>query len=104
MSEPKALKDYTTSELLSELSQRKSDKQKRPKLNSDINWMTVIEYVAWVCEEIEQGRVPPDFQHYIFENVLEAMYGPYVWAWYLKVVDGRLTPWEISEVSKRLTR
>jgi len=99
----KELRDYTTDELVAELAQRKLNEQVRPKLNRDINWMPVIEYVAWVCTEIEQGRVPPDFKHYIFENVLEAMYGPYVWAWYLKTLKLCLSEWEATEVSKRLT-
>ena len=100
----KELRDYTTDELVAELAQRKINEQVRPKLNRDINWMPVIEYVSWVFTEIEhQGRLPPDFKHYIFENVLEAMYGPYVWAWYLKAVKFGLSNWEATEVMKRLT-
>ena len=42
----KELRDYTTDELVAELAQRKINEQVRPKLNRDINWMPVIEYIV----------------------------------------------------------
>jgi hypothetical protein len=51
----KELKDYSVNELVAELSSRRNE-QARPKLNRDINWGPVVEYVAWVCETT---RSPP---------------------------------------------
>ena len=55
---------------------------KRPKLNDNPDWSTVKEYAVYMCDELAAGRSVPDFEKHIVTNVLEALYGPYVWAWY----------------------
>lgn len=60
-----------------------SDRPKMPTVNKDIDWNTVLEYAVYGCNELEAGRTVPDFEHLLTVNVLEAIYGPYVWAWLL---------------------
>jgi len=60
-----------------------SEKPKMPTMNKDINWGVVLEYAVYGCNELEAGRTVPDFEHLLAVNVLEAIYGPYVWAWLL---------------------
>jgi hypothetical protein len=55
---------------------------KRPKLNANPDWSTVQEYAVYVCDELAAGRSVPNFEQHIVTNVLEALYGPYVWSWY----------------------
>jgi hypothetical protein len=58
-----------------------TDKPKMPTVNKDIDWKTVLEYAVHGCNELEAGRTTPDFEHLVTANVLEAIYGPYVWTW-----------------------
>jgi hypothetical protein len=60
-----------------------SEKTKMPSVNEDIDWKAVLDYAVYGCNELEAGGAVPDFEHLLTVNVLEAIYGPYVWAWLL---------------------
>lgn len=74
--------DFSDEELEAEL---KSRKEKRPlsKALGNINWSPVLNYVVEGIESVDKGHgVPKDFEHYIMEAVLEAVYGKSIWKWW----------------------
>lgn len=73
---------FTTEQLQAELEFRKT----QPKPMAEVDWTPVYSYVVDVNTRLMvEGEQERDFEHYLFERVLEAMYGPKVWDWYNKL-------------------
>lgn len=65
-----------------------SDELERPEENTNPDWTTVKKYIKAGMDHLErEGGEDKDFEHYVFEAVMEAMYGPDVWDWYNQRLD-----------------
>jgi len=75
----KKLEEFSDEELEEELRQREARKS-IPVENPHPDWSIVKtsakEYINGLAEN---GRSPRDIEHYIFESVIEALYGQEVW-------------------------
>ena len=76
-------------ELEEELARRKKDKNKPPKPIEQIkvDWLPVYRYVTKSVSEIaktdeEDRSEPKDFEHWIYESVMVAIYGQDFWKWW----------------------
>lgn len=79
-----SLKNFSSEELEAELAKRKKDKQ-RPKPLESPNFKNLIELVEKsIPEYLENGHVDDDFDHYVFEAAMEAIYGKNIWKWWNK--------------------
>ena len=75
-----SLSEYTTQELEYELEFRKTG---APEEIKDKDWSKVERQVRGIMDQVaEGGYYPDDDPHYLFEAVLETMYGREVWDWY----------------------
>lgn len=71
-------KNYTTEELEAEVNRRKN----MPKMIVDPNWDGLMDYVEESLDQVSRGDgFPKDFEHWIYENVMETLYGTDIWAW-----------------------
>lgn len=77
----KSLKEFTDSELEGELAKRKLE---RPTPLKDIDWSPISNYLEGegVSRLEEDGFLDEDFKQYLFETVLEVVYGKNIWAWW----------------------
>jgi hypothetical protein len=54
-----------------------------PVAKEQPDFKALIEYLQYGLDTMaECGRPPKDFDHYVFETALEAVYGQNVWKWY----------------------
>jgi hypothetical protein len=51
----------------------------KPERLADIDWAKVLE-TAQICLD-EAGEEDSDNAHYLYEAVMEAVYGPSCWGW-----------------------
>jgi hypothetical protein len=77
----KAITDFSDDELQAEIKRRQE--QKPPEVKANINWYFVIKTVQESLQKLaETGQESKDFEHWVFEAVIEAMYGASIWKWY----------------------
>ena len=76
----KKLKDYEDWEIEAELRRRRSE-EPIPFIQEEVDWNKVYHEVvegvkhAWINE-----RAPKDFDHYVWETAMQAVYGSTIWA------------------------
>lgn len=84
-----SIKDYSDEEIQKELERRQKEKTKVPEPIKNIDWSEVFRLVKEGIYSIsEDGYEPKDFKHYIFETVMEAVYGKNIWKWWSNNVLG----------------
>jgi hypothetical protein len=77
--------DNIPSEVLeAELKRRKEVKRPEPLDFEEISWGSIIDYLEDEgMSKLDSGEgLSKDFEHYLFENVMEIVYGPGVWKWW----------------------
>jgi hypothetical protein len=75
----KELNEFSDEELKEELERRELSKNK-PTQNPNPDWSVVKENAEYYVNGlIEEGRPPKDMEHYIFESVINTLYGRNVW-------------------------
>ena len=84
-----SLKRFSKEELQAELKRREEENQKPPPVSDNMNWLPLIDYVKSSIDEIaaapeEERYEPKDFEHWIFETVMETIYGKDIWVWWNK--------------------
>lgn len=84
-----ALKDYLMDKRLSEASIQELEMEiarrglSRPDRIIHANWTSVANYVQDAIHALDRGDdLPKDFEHFLMETVLEAMYGKDIWIWW----------------------
>ena len=77
----KDLKNYTKDELLEEIERRDRRRKDRPIQVKDPDFGPAVKYAEELMNDIEKGEVNDDAQHYVYETVMEAVYGKDVWNW-----------------------
>ena len=79
------LKSYSDGDLKKELERREKERNNvpSPKLNPDFS--DVVDAAKSYIVEVQAGVVDDDTEHYIFEAVMEAVYGEKVWDWINKL-------------------
>lgn len=83
MGDHRLFADFSDKELETELMRRRDEANKKPVRIQHTEWKKVSSYVEEAIESIHSGeRVPKDFEHYLMETVLEAMYGVSIWKWW----------------------
>ena len=76
------LSDVSDSDLEKELARRKAH-QDAPKLLDKPDFTALRECVTeGVNEFAETGDEDDDFEHYVYEAAMEALYGKDIWKWY----------------------
>lgn len=67
-----------------EYKEREDRRKGAPKIKSDINWNGVIELLEdHVKRIVEEGTPDEDDAHYMYEEVVDAVYGSKAfWDWY----------------------
>jgi hypothetical protein len=79
------LLDIKTEDLKKELERREREKNKQPCLLAPLDLSNLIEYVEGnVAEIAKDGYGYKDFKHYVFEVVMETLYGEGIWEWWNK--------------------
>ena len=82
-----AIKDYSIEELEAELERKKKTIKKKPKPKSNVDWSELKEFVvAGITHLADHGYQPKDFEHYIYEQALESIYGEKIWDWINEVI------------------
>lgn len=88
------LKQFSDAALANELKRREDEKKKaaRPVAKLVIDWSRVTDMfereVASLSDADEEDRyLSKDFQHYVFEEVLEAIYGKDIWGWWNEMAN-----------------
>lgn len=81
------LADYTYGQLLDELALRDGALgMPQPMLQGAVIWDAVYTIASSYCQELydathNKGRYPKDFDHYLMEAVIAAIFGSDVWTW-----------------------
>jgi hypothetical protein len=85
----KDIKCYSDVELQAEVERREKARNVKPQPLDTINWSSVQKYVEAAADHVAEGKgAPKDFEHYLFERVMESMYGVYIWTWWNKNYEG----------------
>jgi len=80
---PNTLKVFSDEQLEAELKARAELRNKPPTPLPTIRWDQVSDYIKVGVYEVSLGRgEPKDFEHYLFELVMEAVYGREFWVWW----------------------
>ena len=85
MNEEKTIDKYSIEDLEKEIYRRKLEKkQRKPLPTHEMNWEPVIACVEKGVRGLQvTGFEDEDFEHFIFEAVIETIYGEdNVWDWY----------------------
>ena len=78
----------STEELEAELARRKELEEGVPSPLKLADFSKLQQQViAAVQGLVKNGRPPKDFEHYIYEAAMEAVYGKDFWAWWNKHAD-----------------
>lgn len=73
-----------TDEQLREEVQRREREQRyarRPSLRFDPDYTGLIQYLERCTDEITEGRLPTNFEHGVFREAVNAVYGTYYFEW-----------------------
>jgi hypothetical protein len=84
---PRNLVGWTDQELEAELKRRKEKSKGPPKVLDNMDWLPLIDYVKMSVDDIAkepngERYEPKDFEHWIFESVMETIYGHDIWKWW----------------------
>jgi len=83
-----SLKEYSEKELQQELNDRKQRKQDTPTPVEEPDYSDVFaSAVEYITELSETGSEPKDYPQYVFETVMEAVYGKNVWDYINEIND-----------------
>jgi len=84
MSISESLNAYSTDELLEELARRKKVEATVPKLIEIPDLSTLISQAKDIVQEVVDGtwHEDNDDAHYMYEAVMEALYGEKFWNWF----------------------
>lgn len=82
----KDLEKYSVEQLEKELIRRKEEKlAPPPKVKLDPDYSEVVKMVKGYIKEVDEtGHDDADWEHYIYEAVLDAIYGPTIWEFFKK--------------------
>jgi hypothetical protein len=83
----KSLEQLSDEQLEAELARRAEAKKQAaiPKPLDNIDWVPLTNYVVTSVKEVANGDgEPKDFEHWLFEMVMETIYGPDIWKWWNK--------------------
>ncbi len=75
-----SLQEYTDEDLKKELECR--EREAKPTVIKNPDWADVIQMATDHIEEVNNGNARELDTNYMFEGVLEALYGPDIWDWY----------------------
>lgn len=77
------LSNVSYTELHDELARRKQPKTVKPTANENPNFQKLIELCKNYVNDIESGKTgeDSDYDGYIYESALEAVFGDDVWVW-----------------------
>lgn len=85
MGDHRLFANFSTEELQEELERRKKP---CPVLNPD--WASVLAYTQAALTQVACGNgLPKDFEHYLMETVLEAVYGKGIFPWWNGKLDSK---------------
>lgn len=74
--------NLSTSELEDELRRRQQPPDAAPVPVLSPNWGPVIECITFgTAQSIKDGHENDDFQHYVYEAAMTAVYGDEYWIW-----------------------
>jgi len=83
------LSEFDDDTLQKELNKRKKKREKEatPKVLDNKDWSKVIELATDVRDQmIKHGLYRDDYDHYIFEKVMVAVFGPKYFDWHNKFI------------------
>lgn len=82
----KALRGLTNEELKAELERRKEEERQaaKPRVQEQIDWSRVLHEAQGIVDDCFENGAPCDIDYgeYIFEAVMEAIYGPKFFDWW----------------------
>jgi hypothetical protein len=79
----KTLAEYSDEEIETEAKRRAELKRQLPKMIANPDFGPLASYVALSMQHISEGRgEPKDFEHYVVEAVMTALYGRSIWKWW----------------------
>lgn len=90
------LENFSIEEMQEEIQRREVEARRagKPEVLKDINWTPVVElcekYVKQIVEEVEEEGSyydDSDWDNYIYEATLDAVFGEGFWPWFNKQVD-----------------
>lgn len=85
----KMLSKASIEELEAEITRRK---YKKPTLNIDIDWRTVIDYAQLILDQVElEHSLTKDYESVLSAYVMEALYGQDIWKWYNQKLNPLVT-------------
>ena len=77
------LRDFSDEDLKKELEWREKKNNKPPLQKDDIDWTPLLVMVQEGVDGIARdGRPGKDFDHYVFETVMECVYDRDIWKWW----------------------
>jgi hypothetical protein len=83
-----SLDDYSDEDLQQELNDRKQRKNNAPQPLENPDYSNVFaSAVEYMTDVSESGREPKDYDHYMFETAMEAVYGKGVWDYINEVLS-----------------
>lgn len=78
----KAFEQYTDEDLAAELERRKKAIDAHPPMIGNFNWNPLLDMLDYNAKQsIKQGFEDEDFPHYVYEEVLKAVYGKDYFGW-----------------------
>ena len=79
---PNGIKDYTIEELQNEIERQTNHPIPVPKSHTKFDWQPLIEICQNYVKDIEEkDYVRDDWDHYIYETAMTAVFGDSVWDW-----------------------
>jgi hypothetical protein len=90
MGDHRLFADFSMEELEAEIKRRKEEfKRPEPLDLKEIKWGVIIDELEEVMNSLERGhRYPDDFESFLYEKVMEIVYGPDIWKWVKAKLDG----------------
>ena len=79
------LKNISDADLEAEVARRAEEKKKKsmPQPQLVIDWSPLQRYIEEGVKHVnDEGYEMKDFEHYLFETAMEAVYGPDFWKWW----------------------
>ena len=91
MDKDEALGYLTDDEMLEEIERRENEKRVKDAPEPRLPWRwdnfrPLIDYIEQgkqnIIDDPEAGYPGKDFEHYVFEEAMVAVYGPDIWKWW----------------------
>ena len=82
----KNISDFSENELKEELERREKEKKisQTPKPVANVDWSHLHNLLIEEVENRADGNHTKDFEHWVFETALEAVFGKSIWDWWNK--------------------